>query len=83
MIPSAHHGIGGLAEIGAGAQEAGAAVEQDRLDRAGAAGERGPHLDVVAAAPEVVDRGFGQARVAVIDETGRSTSVTVRIVEKR
>jgi penicillin-binding protein 1C len=27
--------------------------------------------------------GPGQARVAVVDETGRSTSVTVRIVEKR
>ena len=30
-----------------------------------------------------VPDGPGQARVAVVDEAGRSTAVTVRIVEKR
>src|SRR5438309_930735 len=61
---SAHHRIGRLPPVGAGTQEARLRVQKDRLHRARAPGEGGPHLDIVAAALQLLDR---RGRQAVLD----------------
>src|SRR5437660_12127630 len=67
---SAHHCIGRLPPVGAGAQEARLRVQKDRLHRARAPGEGGPHLDVVAAAFQLLDRRGRQA-VLDVEATGQ------------